>query len=250
MEATADGMPAEKTVRLSELERSDLSRRNDRILCENQWRRKPEGFRCTSITDLIRENRLSKYLVVEIGCGDRGFDQKGSIGSGYVGVDISMTALRAAKRSFPRAEFVNADARMLPFRDGSIDVTVCRENDAVLRTDLYHAIREMSRATSGVAIFSVSDRGMFKGKMEPNKEFMEIEADHCLLIAPLKDGRARLDEGMPYFSAESVKSMAMELGLRFVETNSKVIDGRNVKGVASITVFAAKEEGALNVVWE
>jgi len=66
------------------------------------------------------------FRVLDVGCGtgrSRRIYQEGSQAPGgrYAGIDLSLGALRLARRRFADAAWLQADALRLPFRDGSWD---------------------------------------------------------------------------------------------------------------------------------
>jgi SAM-dependent methyltransferase len=89
------------------------------------------------VLDLLERNSVPRVSrVLEVGCGLGGFSQRlkeqladddGSV----VGVDFSLSALRAARHHATEhgsmLRFLAADARRLPFADESFDLVVCAE---------------------------------------------------------------------------------------------------------------------------
>lgn len=120
------------------------------------------------VLDLLERNRVVRVSrVLEVGCGLGGFSQRlrqqlvdddGSV----VGVDFSLSALRAARYHAAGqgsvVRFLAADARRLPFADGSFDLVVCAET-------LEHtfAVGECVRE-----LYRVSSRGGFVVVTIPN----------------------------------------------------------------------------------
>jgi 2-polyprenyl-3-methyl-5-hydroxy-6-metoxy-1,4-benzoquinol methylase len=85
------------------------------------------------ILELLERNDVRVAgRVLEVGCGLGGFSQRLSTGGAWVtGCDFSLSALGAASRHASdrgsSVRFIAADARRLPFVDGSFDVVVCAE---------------------------------------------------------------------------------------------------------------------------
>lgn len=61
--------------------------------------------------------------ILDVGCGTgqsrRIYRERGA---GYAGIDLSLGALRLARRRFADSSWLQANALLLPFRDGSFDV--------------------------------------------------------------------------------------------------------------------------------
>jgi len=78
--------------------------------------------------------------VIDVGCGlGTELGHLASVGWNAVGVDLSPSALRKARRAHPGVAFVQADARALPFSSNSLD--------AVLDRGCFHYLRPVDRST-------------------------------------------------------------------------------------------------------
>lgn len=113
----------------------------DRIYCTEEWRRPEDGDIPSKGSRFTKMwyRALLNYLepldclrgkrVLEVGCG-YGYlvPQLCSMGAEYVGVDISLSAVR----QFPKSAYENsvamvADGKHLPFADRTFDCVVCTE---------------------------------------------------------------------------------------------------------------------------
>ncbi|HVC57879.1 MAG TPA: class I SAM-dependent methyltransferase [Candidatus Acidoferrales bacterium] len=236
--------------RLADMHHSAELLRHYKSKWEYYWRREPEGYRCKDTAQFIRDNNFSEHLVVELGCGDRGLDAKGALGERYVGVDVSRTALKNAKKVDPRANFINADMRMLPFRDDIVDVLISFETMHILGYEVHAAVKEIGRVTKGLAIFELSDRRAVPEDFAMNRVkgqiSMAIEMDCCLAMVPKnKDEREYMSL---YFTADSAKSLAEGAGFKKVVTRQIEVASRRLDTVPMIEVFAAKQDDMIEVV--
>jgi len=96
---------------------------------------------------------------LDVGCGNgRNACVLASAGYVAVGVDISPTALRVARRIAPNALFVRSDVISLPFRDRIFAVAFCGTVLSCLdESGLARAIIELSRVTMPGGYFLLTD---------------------------------------------------------------------------------------------
>ncbi|MDE1833345.1 MAG: class I SAM-dependent methyltransferase [Candidatus Micrarchaeota archaeon] len=246
-----NGETADMAPRLSDMGRSAHMLRHDKSKWEYYWKRKPEGYRCRDTTQFIRDNHFEGAALCELGSGDRGDDREGALGPNYFGIDISFTASRKALKTHPRANIVNADIRMLPFREGAFDVVVAYEVMHNVGLDIRAAVAEMSRITRGLAIFNVSDRKNIPEEITQNRikghNWRCIELDCCLQTVPVENGRPNPDASVLYFSEEPLRKMVEGMGFERVVTQASTVRGR-VVDVEDITVYAAKKDDMIKLV--
>ena len=105
----------------------------ERQFADGTWDRLREGQpNTTELARLIFEYAHTKggnIRVLDVGCGNGGLARLLTIGSGiaYTGIDISETALAAARVLVPRGIFITADAEQPPSDMGAFDVLVFNE---------------------------------------------------------------------------------------------------------------------------
>jgi SAM-dependent methyltransferase len=88
----------------------------------NDSRQRPRddlASRFPFLFSLWRELGLMEGLALDLGCNLGHLSQ---YQKEYVGIDFTNSFLHEAKERFPQKEFIQADVRYLPFRDGSFDV--------------------------------------------------------------------------------------------------------------------------------
>lgn len=89
---------------------------------------RPSGALDSTLERLFRRNVAAGARCLDVGCGDGGRSGPWlrANAAAYVGVDVSDTAVEAARNAGFEAHVVE-DAAMLPFEDGAFDVVVCIE---------------------------------------------------------------------------------------------------------------------------
>lgn len=89
---------------------------------------RPSGALDVTLERLFRKNVDSGARCLDVGCGDGGRSGPWLLANAgaYVGVDVSDTAVEAARGAGLEARVIE-DAAMLPFEDGAFDVVVCIE---------------------------------------------------------------------------------------------------------------------------
>lgn len=130
----------------------------ERQFAAGAWDRLQEGQPNTvKLARLISEYASTKekpIRVLDIGCGNGGLARLlvGEPGIEYTGIDISETALTAARTLAPRARFMAADAEQPPADIGVFDVLVFNETLYYMNPDRtlprYHL-----HAANGAKIF-------------------------------------------------------------------------------------------------
>ncbi len=64
--------------------------------------------------------------VLDVGCGTGRLERKLiDAGAEIIGIDVSSEMIKAAKKKFPKVEFVKGDIENLPFEDEAFDLVVC-----------------------------------------------------------------------------------------------------------------------------
>lgn len=102
--------------------------------------------------------KLNPKLILDAGCGEA-FALREILDSGIkhkkiVGVDISSSAIKFAKKLVPEANFIVSDIRSLPWKDSSYDLVVCLETIEHIRNP-EEALREIARVSSKYVLLSV-----------------------------------------------------------------------------------------------
>jgi SAM-dependent methyltransferase len=101
--------------------------------------------------------------ILDVGCGE-GFTlsklQSAGIGTSYVGIDPSKTALSLGKKQFPALDLRLGSAYRLPWKDGSFDLVCCNEVLEHL-TDPGKALTELHRVSKKYVLLSVPHEPFF-----------------------------------------------------------------------------------------
>ncbi|MDE1845704.1 MAG: class I SAM-dependent methyltransferase [Candidatus Micrarchaeota archaeon] len=99
--------------------------------------------------------------VLDVGCGNLINEfYLGTKMASFVGVDLSKRALAKAKRIYPRANLVLADAANLPFADNTFDVVVSTNVLFYLGGDFERSLKEITRVAAEAVVlnFAHSER--------------------------------------------------------------------------------------------
>ncbi len=121
------------------------------------WHKKKEEY---EIDKMKQDNRLSiiKEIIPKnynkvlfIGCGKG--DELRILKEGTA-MDISLTAIKIAKKKNPKFNFVVADACKLPFKENSFDLVICSEVLEHIKNP-QRVISEIKRVLKGVLIATV-----------------------------------------------------------------------------------------------
>lgn len=101
----------------------------------------------------------------------------------FIGVDVSLWALKEAKENFPQGIFVNGSALQLPFPDRSIQVVSSFDTLSALGENAHIGISEMLRVASEEVIFTVAHEGQHRTDLNKGfKEFRPYEEVHGKLV--------------------------------------------------------------------
>lgn len=110
-----------------------------------------------------------KGLLLNIGCGPGTFfyQIRGVTGI-RIGIDLSQNTLKLAKKKFPDAIYVLADAEALPFKNGVFNVIVSAHALEHIPDD-YRALSEMSRILKPGSEMIILTPGALKGNVPQNE---------------------------------------------------------------------------------
>jgi len=112
--------------------------------------------------------------ILDMGCGKDALLEQQFPDREVIGLDISQTALREAKKNAPRSEFILADIRGLPIKDCSIDnVTMLAVLGGVPQGEEVAAFREASRVLrkGGNLVLLVSRKCLPYSLLVPDRTF-------------------------------------------------------------------------------
>ena len=125
----------------------------------HQWENIRKGYVYEREREIFARLRKGySERVLDLACGSGRYTEMFECRD-YVGVDFSSAMLRLAKKRYPEAHFVLADAFCLPFRDGVFDeVFACRFIHHY--TDLFGFYCEVRRILSanGVFVFDLTHK--------------------------------------------------------------------------------------------
>ena len=181
-------------------------------------------------------NGHPKLRIGEVGCGDMGADKADSLGKNFLGIDISLTAMRRAQKVHSMANFIVADAKALPLRDGALDFLLCVNTLPVIGFDLYPALVEMGRVTNSYISLNLMSRQVAHREFE---DYKWIDTDRSLLgIFYMDREKTVCDCAFFYFDPAEAEVMMKEMGFKSIHA-ADVVTG---DGLPMVWVDAAKQE--------
>ncbi len=199
-----------------------------------EWYDKHAEEYAKKVNSLLPFNALNRFikllkkhdLILDVGCGF-GRDSKFFYENGLkvIGIDLSEGLLKIAKKSYPKINFIKADIRNLPFKDGSFDGVWC---SAVLLhleklQDVKKALKEMYRVLKkdGVIFISV--------KKQLGKEKTSFT----------KDSLIDAKRFFRWFTPKEISDLVSQAGFKIIEMRE--VQSRSRPGeVVWIQVFAEK----------
>ncbi|MDE1845976.1 MAG: class I SAM-dependent methyltransferase [Candidatus Micrarchaeota archaeon] len=137
---------------MSEAKVDQVWKRNRMVILNRLWKKEPEMVRTASIADFL-DGKPPRSMTLDMGCGDTGKINI-KLNHLYHGIDVSLVAIRAAKRKSPNANFLVADASYLPFRDNSFDRVASYSVIESLGVEFREAFRELVRVTNNEISFT------------------------------------------------------------------------------------------------
>ncbi|MDZ7335724.1 MAG: class I SAM-dependent methyltransferase [candidate division KSB1 bacterium] len=113
------------------------------------------------LQSLIESIELSDKTVIDLGTGTGNALQFCEHALLSIGIDANRTMLDFARRKRSKSDFIQADVRFLPLKDGSVDLVVAVGISEYL-SDLNPLFKEMVRilSKSGYCIFTFSPTGI------------------------------------------------------------------------------------------
>jgi len=109
-------------------------------------------------------NNIKVKRVLDVGCGE-GFTLKrlqvNNIAKHYEGLDVSIKALKMAKKMVPEIKFTQGNIYQLPYRDKTFDLILCNEVLEHL-SEPEKALKEIARVGKKYYLFSVPHEPWFR----------------------------------------------------------------------------------------
>lgn len=137
------------------------------------WKKEPEQARTDSLL-IFLDGKSAESKKLEIGCGDLGKIEV-KLNDNYHGLDISLVALKAAKRKHPAATLINADAAHLPFKDNAFQSVCAFSVMEFLGQDFPATFREIVRVTGNEMHFSTMHvDAMYKPEKDDGKNYVKF----------------------------------------------------------------------------
>jgi methionine biosynthesis protein MetW len=171
--------------------------------------------RNSHLYSLIKENIPLGSSVVDVGCGD-GTSIAPLVRNhaiGYVGVDVSATAVSLARRKHLDARRIE-DASELPFDEASFDAALCLEVFEHL-SDPRAAAAEIARVLrrGGILIASVPNVAFWRRRLDLVCGRWNPEGDDLSVAEPWRDPHLR------FFTVAALRRILRQAGFESVELN-------------------------------
>jgi ubiquinone/menaquinone biosynthesis C-methylase UbiE len=113
-----------------------------------------EKKRFVQISKFLKESNITKIL--DVGCGDGVLSEFIKKRNNYIGMDISKSLIKRAKKRYKGFNFMVADAANIPFKNNTFDIVVCSEvlehtlSPKKIIKELWRVLKE-----NGMAIISI-----------------------------------------------------------------------------------------------
>ena len=191
-----------------------LSTKEKIKLWDNAWSPGNYDASTSYSRDLIRREHVEGKRVLEIGCGDMIFALHPHVAAKYMGVDISLNALKRAKSIFPEFEFVQVDATSLPFASNSFDTVIAISTITCSGSDAKGILSEAGRVLckNGELIFDSMHADFFK----QNNSCVEVIGKEN--YGTLMFGKETNTE-LVVFDEQGITSLLKSVGLRVKDIN-------------------------------
>lgn len=106
-------------------EQKDFYERFYKGLKRSKTEKMKQGARLRLIRELASANRPAHRRILIAGCG--GGEDAGIFPEKVIAFDLSFTAVKTAKQSFPQNIYLVSDAGYIPFKDNMFDCIICSE---------------------------------------------------------------------------------------------------------------------------
>lgn len=216
MTANVDNHKGAKPIapRLSEIDMDATASKRLKDDYEEYWSKMPDVFRCLRISEEIDAYMLRDSYILDVGCGDTGNNPAGALKEGYIGLDLSLTACKKAQTANPEANFINADMRHIPLRDGAVRLAYALRCLHSVNAGMYRALSELARVASVGIAFEAEHVDRLEGPSGVPLRCGIENLDFCVGVAPIEDGRVNLEgyESFFFFDDDGVKRLAHHLG--------------------------------------
>jgi SAM-dependent methyltransferase len=123
------------------------------------WQRRDADYTNTEITRLFRPEDIVEKNILDIGCGNMRAAEVWKGRSSMTGVDISESALWAAKWWDKRRRLVVGDVSNLPFMSDSFDSVFAIDTLTSMTDGHMNALKEIARVTRNVMVFNLYGLG-------------------------------------------------------------------------------------------
>lgn len=173
--------------------------------------------RCTFILQALLGTALVQPRICDLGCGSGWLTAILSAFGPAVGVELSPQAVELAKKKYPEAAFVAADATKWEPKPGSFEVVVSQEViEHIEDKAAYLAVARKALSPGGYLLMTTPNRRVLEAiPMDERKKYWEIQ--------PLE---------LPLYRSE-LKKLLTNSGFEILTTSS-VVDARGRLGIHRI----------------
>lgn len=208
---------------------------NRRQVWEYLWRRDPEGGCTKSTSSYVRLSSTKRWPVLDVASGSGRFLKLRAKGSWYVGVDVAWDAVKVGAGRNKGADYVQADAAYLPFREGVFEKAFSFHGIGFIGQYAPKAVGELARVArkGGNILFTVQHTDLMIGK---GMEFVDLGNGKLFGVHnPLyADGVFAIDR-------EGLEVLLEEVGAK--DSGTKMWTKRSAQGIpilSSVLVKAVK----------
>lgn len=208
---------------MSEAKIDPVWKRNRVVMLNRIWKKEPDMVRTESIADFL-DGKPPRSMTLDMGCGDTGKINI-KLNQLYYGIDVSLVAIKAAKRKNPNANFLVADASYLPFRDNTFDRVASYSVIESLGVEFREAFRELVRVTSNEISFTTMHvDAMYKPNTSAEAQYLKLSY-----------GTVHLQTGLVGINPEQMMGMLRDAG---IEIDFRIIDNTGKEtGMDAIEYF-------------
>ncbi|HVC57877.1 MAG TPA: class I SAM-dependent methyltransferase [Candidatus Acidoferrales bacterium] len=198
------------------------SLRVDKSGWDSNWQNDPEQYRGSRMSKFMEVMGIKRSMILEVGCGDRLIDPKGTLKGNYVGGDLSLNSVRTASKTHDASNFLNLEATRLPFRDGSFLTVVSIMTMHHYGPDALAAIGEMMRVSSRFVMFTVEHEENIQKLLDmPRKtdsayERVRVGGFEAVAQRDTKSGKLDMDGIRLFFNVENMERHMKQVGFKKV----------------------------------